>query len=378
MNARPQIGPDDFELPPPSVYEGDAPRPKGNGKAVPAVGTFVVNRLDDIDSKPRVAIVQGLGLDREAVAAIVGSPNAGKTAFAVSLAVHLAARAERWLGLKITGGPVVYFGAEAPGSVIMRARAAAQRIQAQGLPLYISPSVPGLGGELSATVDAERIIATIRTVEAEEGAAVVALLLDTLAACLADGDENGDGMIRLVNAAKHIAALTGTLVILIHHPSKGDAAGLRGHGSLAAACDSIIRIETDELTGVRTATLMKARDCATGLQVRFELESVVLEERDSFGDPRTTIVVKSTTQAVARKRPSGQRQQQLLMELERRYRTGERAWDEAALRKAGRDLGMQDQSARDAVRGLQKAGYLVGGSADLRLKYPPEGTEGTK
>jgi hypothetical protein len=241
----------------------------------------------------------------------------------------------------------------------------------ENMPLYISSSVPGLGGEQSSIIDAERIVATVRHVQSTEGESVLTVFIDTLAACLADGDENGEGMLRLVAGAKYIAVETGVLVILIHHPSKGDAGGLRGHGSLAAACDSIIRIDTDEHTGIRTATLVKARDAATGLQVRFELEQVTLEERDTFGDARTTIVVRPTSQPASRPRPSGRRQDQLLTELERRYRTGERQWDEATIAKAGRDLGMHRNSPRDAARALIRAGFLVGPAGSLSLKHPP-------
>ena len=147
-----------------------------------------------------------------------------------------------------------------------------------------------------------------------------------------------------MTAAKHVAARTSACVVLLHHPSKGDGAALRGHSSLAAACDTIIRIEVEELTGVRTATLVKSRDHATGLQLRFELEPVTLSERDSFGEPLTTIIVRPSTQPAPKPRPTGQRQRELLGELERRYRTGERQWDEATITKAGRDLGMPRNS----------------------------------
>ncbi len=131
------------------------------------------------------------------------------------------------------------------------------------------------------------------------------VFIDTLASCLGDGDENGDGMIRLVAASKAVALQTDACVVLLHHPSKGDrdSGNLRGHGSLAAACDSIIRIEVDEPSGVRTATLVKARDYATGLQVRFELDQVALPDRDSFGDATTTVVIRPTTQAAPRAAP---------------------------------------------------------------------------
>ncbi|HEV2269013.1 MAG TPA: AAA family ATPase [Steroidobacteraceae bacterium] len=348
----------------------DAGKPNGSSKPIEA---FEVQRLDQVAVSVRRAIVQGLGLDEATVAAIVGSPNAGKTAFAVSLALAVGSRAERWLGLKAAGSPVVYFGAEAPASVKMRARAGAARLESAKVPaLYISDGVPAIGGELTAAIDAERVIATIQAVTSIEGERVGLAFLDTLASCLGDGDENSDGMIRLVAGAKLIAARTSACVVLVHHPSKGDGTGLRGHSSLSAACDSIIRIDAEELTGVRVATLVKARDHATGLQLRFELDPVALSERDSFGDVITTIVVKPSAQAAPKPRPTGQRQRELLTELERRYRIGERQWDEATVAKAGRDLGMPRNSPADAIRGLIKAGYLTGSSMSLSLKHPPE------
>ena len=358
----------------PGLYQRELARFQVAPATTAPAAPFEVRRLDETTTEPRRAIVQSLGLDEAAVVAIVGSPNAGKTAFAVSLALPVAGRVESWLGLKVAGGPVVYFGAEAPASVKMRARAAVSRLELPRAPaFYVTDAVPAIGGELTAEVDAERIIATIQAVSSAEGERVLLAFIDTLASCLGDGDENGDGMLRLVAAAKLIAARTGCCVVLIHHPSKGDGASLRGHGSLSAACDSIIRIDVEELTGVRTATLVKARDHATGLQLRFELEPVTLPERDSFGDPYTTVVVRASGQAAPRPRPSGQRQRELLTELERRHRIGERQWDEATVCKAGRDLGMHRNSPRDALRSLIKSGYLTGSSMSLSLKFPPEG-----
>jgi KaiC/GvpD/RAD55 family RecA-like ATPase len=366
------------ELMPTSAYM-DEPAARVNGKHATEKRTtaapFNFRRLDQIESQPRAAVVQGLGFDESAVAAIVGAPNAGKTAFAVSLALAVASRAERWMNLKIAGGPVVYFGAEAPASVNMRARAAVARLEgaaARSPAFYVSDAAPGIGGELTAAMDGERILATIAAVQTIEGERVRLVLLDTLASCLGDGDENGDGMLRLVATAKHIALRTGACVVLLHHPSKGDSGGLRGHGSLHAACDSILRIDVNELTGVRTATLMKARDHATGLQVRFELEPVALPDRDSFGDSLTTIIVKPSDKPAPRPRPSGKRQQELLTELDRRYRAGERQWDEATLVAAAKGLGMARMSGIDATRGLVKAGFLGGSSASYSLKHPPE------
>lgn len=333
---------------------------------------FEIQRLDEICVSSRRAVVQGLGFDEGAVAAIVGAPNSGKTALAVSLAIAAASRSERWLDLKVAGGPVLYFAAEAPASVKARARAAAALIEPpRSGAFYLSGAVPEIGGEVTTEVDTERVIASISAVQTTEGERVCLVIFDTLASCLGGGDENNGGMLRLVASAKRIAACTGACVVLVHHPSKGDSATLRGHGSLSAACDSIIRID-EHPGGLRIATLAKARDHATQLHLRFELETVTLPERDTFGDPLSTIVVRPSRQAAPRPRPTGQRQRELIAELERRYRAGERSWDDTTVCRAGRALGMHRNSLRDALRGLQKAGYLLGPPDQLSLKFPPE------
>lgn len=336
---------------------------------------FAVCGLDEIKDPGQTDVVQRL-YGRGDLIAIVGSPNTGKTALGVDHGLSIAAT-ESWFGLKVAGGPVVYFAPEAPGSVIMRARAAAGRkYPGRRLPFYIATGTPELGGEATSVVDADRIIATIKLVASLEGDTPKLIQIDTLASCLGNGEENGDGMIRLVAAAKHVGTSTGSAVMLIHHPSKSDSHGLRGHGSLAAACDAILTISADEVSGIRTATLVKSRDSATGLQFCYSLDPVTLPELDSFGDPRTTIIVKAAKVGQAKPRPTGQRQQALLAELERRHRSGETGWSEAVIREAGRTIGIKPQSARDALKGLMTAGYIWGQPAHLTLKYPPD--ENTK
>ncbi len=381
MAARAEVIQMDAPPFPPAEAYADEPRAKGprraNGfeRTAPPPATpepFRVRAIDEIEDSPPPEIVQGLFGSGDLFAQ-VGAPNAGKTALAINMSLAVAA-GDTWFGLKVAGGPVVYFAPEAPGSVTMRAKAAiARQYAGRRLPFYIATGTPALGGEDTSVIDTVRVIATIRQVESTEGEPVKLVILDTLASCLGNGDENSDGMVRLVAAGKQIATSIGCAVGLIHHPSKADSAGLRGHGSLGAACDAIITIAVDEVSGLRTATLVKSRDSATGLQLNYMLEPVVLPDLDTFGDPRTTIVVVPTQANRSRPRPSGARQQALLADLERRHRTGETSWDEATIRKAGRDLGMPRNSPADAMKGLIKAGYLIGTPARLTLKYQPDG-----
>jgi hypothetical protein len=343
---------------------------------------YPIERLDCMTAEPRIALVQGLGFDRGTVCAVIGAPNAGKTAFVVSISVHLAADCTEWLGLKLTPGPILYVGAEAPASVKIRARAAvAQLAKRNQVAFYVTNAVPGLGSDATCETATQHIISTIRRIEELEDRPITVVAIDTLASCLGGGNENGEGMVLLTNAAKKIAAATGVCVILVHHPAKNDASGAaRGHSSLAAACDSIVLVEKESETGeARTATLVKARDYATGGRLRFALRPVTLtDHRDSFGDPLTTVVVEAATGIPElRKRPTGKNQEQLLAELERQHRTGKTHFTEAEVLQSAKTLGMADRNRnapRNAVRDLITGGFLAGSPASYTLKFPPEPT----
>jgi RecA-family ATPase len=340
---------------------------------VPPAEPYAITSLDKLESAERAGLVQGMGIDRGTVVAIVGPPGTGKSALAVSLGVNLAADKQFWLGRKIMPGPVCYFAAEAPGSVTMRAKAAALRAGCTCDRFYICNAVPGLGGK-DTVADTGRVIATVWSLQRGFRRRIKMVFLDTVASIMGDGDENNEGMMLVVQAAQRIALETGACVVLIHHPSKSDPTGERGHSSLRGKCDAIIHIAIeDERTGVRVATLTKARDDANGLQLRFELEIVPLEDRDSWGDKQTTVVVKLTEQAKPREQPKGPQQQALLFALESKHSAGESTWDAAAIKKMAREeLEMGKSSAQSAFTGLL-GNFLVAGSSPTLwvLKYPP-------
>jgi hypothetical protein len=347
--------------------KGPAPKP---AQAVESNDAFEAVALVDISDEVRAQVVQNI-LEAGSVAVLAGSPNAGKTFVAVHLGIHVAAGAP-WFGAKVAPGPVVYVAAEAPGSVKTRARlAASHQFAGRRLPFYVVSASPGLGSELDTVADTKRLMATLSHVASEEGAAVKLLLIDTVASVLGGGEENAEGMLLLAGAAKHIATQTNAAVVLVHHPSKSDPKSLRGHSSLAAAVDAILNVETDENTGIRTATLTKSRDSAAGRQIFFTLEPVTLPGEDYFGDPRTSCVVTAVTVPEhRRRRPGGKAQETLLTELERQYRLGVHSWDRATLMAAGKALGQPRTSSIYALKGLIRDGFLGGDSA-LTLRHPP-------
>lgn len=318
-------------------------------------------------------IIQGI-LGPQSVGVMAGVPNAGKTFLGLDLAAHVAAR-QPWFGRKVSGGPVLYVASEAPGSVKIRARVLVSEKFADkpGLPLYIVTAAPALGDEMEHVAECARLLATVKAIQSEEGETVRLVVIDTLASVLGGGEENSNGMLLVAKCAKYLATNTEAAVLLIHHPNKGDATSLRGHSSLSGAVDTIISIASDENTGIRTATLTKSRDSAAGVQIHFELIVITLPEPDCFGDPRTTCIVRAAALCdVPKPRPSGAKQEQLLAELERRHRTGEKSWDRATVLKAAKDTGMSRNAPKPALQGLIRGGFLTGTDGCLALKYSPD------
>ncbi len=362
---------DGREEPTPQDYPDAEP-----AQTVPAAATedaYLPVPLDAISDEVRAQVVQNI-FDAGAVGVLAGSPNAGKTFFAVHLGVHVAA-GEPWFGAKVAQGPVIYVAAEAPGSVKSRAKlAAAHSFPDRRLPFYVVSAAPGLGDEAHYLTDTGKLIGACRQVASTEGSQVRMIIIDTVASVLGDGEENADGMLRLASSCKHLAMLTDAAVILVHHPSKSDPAGLRGHSSLQAAVDAILAIETDKATGIRTATLTKSRDSAAGRQVFFDLLAVKLPGLDFFGDERTScVVVGKNVPESQRKRPQGRAQESLLVELERQHRAGVTSWDRAQVIAAAKGIGQKRTTAGSALYGLLKGGFVSGSDASLSLRHPPEG-----
>lgn len=336
------------------------------------VAPYDAVNISEAEPQPRDETVQGLIANGDVIA-IVGTPGAGKTALAVHLMTCITS-GKLFFGRLVRPGPVLYFAAEAPDSVITRSQLAkARQSPEKRLAFYVVKEAPLIGDPTHSAMSEAKIVATIKAKAADEGEPVRVVVLDTLASCLGMGDENSDGMVALVNAARRIASTTLVAVILIHHPSKADAAGLRGHGSLQGACDLIISSAGDELTKICTATVIKSRHSESGLQLAYKLEPVEIDKLDSFGLCQTTVILDPITDfKQAKKRPKGAAQQRLLDDLERRYRTGETHWTEASIRQAMHHLGMHRNSSSRAITSLQLSGYLTGSPSSLTLRYPPE------
>lgn len=141
----------------------------------------------------------------------------------------------------------------------------------------------------------------------------VLVIIDTLNRAAPGSDENScPDMSSIITGATMLRMTTGAAVLLIHHPGKDAARGLRGHSSLHAALDTVVAVDEDgEVIRWR---LVKSKDGENGLSHGFKLKTIEVGVSSS-GKPRKSCVVESVEGYVATKRksgPAGGNQQKIL------------------------------------------------------------------
>lgn len=226
---------------------------------------------------PREWIVDDLIPAGAGLVLIFGKSTAGKSYWTLDLATAIT-RGTSWRDKDTRKNRVLYVCAEGAHDFKYRMRALAQSAQCglDELP-DIYPGAPDL-------LDADQF-SKLMADAIWPGDVVV---LDTLAQTMT-GDENGQGMPAYIRRCGEIYAKTGKPVIVLHHPGKDQSKGARGHSSLLAACDVVIRI--DEQGAQRHAEMVKLKDGLDGQRYGFMLQSVPLGV-DSNGKPYGAAVVK--------------------------------------------------------------------------------------
>jgi hypothetical protein len=276
--------PDDWQPPTeiPDIAEGapdvDPPRP-----AVPAQ-RFLPVAIDDVvvpDVPPW--LIDGL-LPARGLACIVGPPKSGKS-FLTSDMLFAVARDVSYAGRETVAGPVVYLTGEGVNGFKRRLVAMRRHYdsEGQGVPFYMVESVPDLGSEKT---DLPQLLADLDTFIAQHAPqGVRAIVLDTLARCMGEADENAArDMGRFVNRCSAIERHFECLVVVVHHVGKDPSRGGRGSNSLNGAADVTMIVEkTEAFSKVRIDEMKDGRE---GQEWRFRLLPYDLGA--TFEDPRAT------------------------------------------------------------------------------------------
>jgi hypothetical protein len=278
---------DNPDLLPAHMLDCFAERPMRDTEQTTGRTFRTVNLAECVERGPQWA-VQGL-IEQGAVAAVSGEPGSGKSFLLVDLALHVAAGRD-WFGRKVQPGAVLYVAAEASESVLRRA-ALVRRVKFDdiALPVKIITEPALLGDETYSAMDRAALETLMAFTSVEFGKPVALVIVDTIAASMGTGNENLDGMQRLVAAANALAAGAGASVVLNHHPN-ATGGTLRGHSSLRGTVSHALLIEA--VGDLRTVSAWKQRDAEAGRLFAYRLAVHDLGQPDNFGDRATSCVIE--------------------------------------------------------------------------------------
>ena len=241
--------------------------PSGDGES-----RFKAHHAHDFaDAPPARYIIKGV-LPQAELAVIYGESASGKTFAVLDLAIAVATGRE-WRGKRTHKGRVCYVCAE--GANFFRGRLKAwvlhqEKIHKEGErpPLTLRDIDLHIIGAAPSLIDKEDVIELAK--ELRRLGPLQLVVVDTLAAVMAGGDENsGVDMGRMLQHCKLIHKLTGALVLLVHHSGKDASRGARGWSGLRAACDAEFEVTRND--NHRAVTVSKLKDGADGTRYDFKL-----------------------------------------------------------------------------------------------------------
>lgn len=191
-------------------------------------------------------VVDGL-FRRSDVVNIIASPKCGKSWLALGLAYSVV-NGTSWLGFKTTQGKVLIVDNELKASTI------ASRAKTVSRAMDVEPTgidVESLRGRL---VDIHGLLNLFESIESKDYAVVI---LDAFYKFLPKGMSENDNaeMAQVYNVLDNYAERTGSVIVLIHHTSKGDQSGKSstdvgaGAGVISRAADCHIVMREHALEG---------------------------------------------------------------------------------------------------------------------------------
>lgn len=254
----------------------------GNGSK-PPTPTFPYTWISDaqLDLNARY-LVKGL-IEPAGFGLIFGPSGSGKSFFTADIAQHIAT-GQQWRGKKVNQALVVYIASEAGASIIRRFiawRDNALSESTESIPLAILTRSPNLIGG----TDGEKLKEQLSHMQDEAKLPLGLVVFDTLSRAIPGGDENNaEDMTSVIGHADDLRDTFKCGTTFVHHSGKNVDAGARGHSSLFAAADLVIRVSD------RLGVVEKVRDGVSGETFPFSLQPVDLGV-DADGDEVTSCLL---------------------------------------------------------------------------------------
>lgn len=229
----------------------------------------------------------------------------------------------------------------------------------------------------------DQLVDAIRLIEAENGQAGL-IVIDTLFTALDGGDENsGKDMGQVIAAMKRLRVEFGAAVVAVHHTGKvGEAA--RGHSSLPSGMDVMLYAKPGPTPLTVEITNPKQKDGAEAdpilLQANVQPLGIVGEDGEVecslvLSNPSATLLASNRmrkTDETEAKRSGGRTSgggpnQAAALEIVREMTDAGQLVSPSALRQELVQRGIEKSAAWYAVRALTEAGTLVAVGDFLRL-----------
>jgi hypothetical protein len=205
----------------------------------------------------------------DSLAVCFGKPGSCKSFLAIDWALSVAT-GSWWHNHAVAAGPVLYVISEAASGFSQRQAAWATANRVHSLEDFDMHWLP----EPINLLDPAQVAALVQVAKDLQPKLIV---FDTLARCMAGGDENGPrDMGLVVDAADQLRRATGACVMFVHHTPK-DGSKPRGHSALEGAVSTSIEVRRDGARVVVSCDKQKDAE---------EFESITLV-RQAVGDSCT-------------------------------------------------------------------------------------------
>lgn len=206
------------------------------------------------------------------LAEVYGESGIGKSFLAVSWAYSIATGVS-WLGHACKRGLVVYIAAEGGSGFGPRIRAwkKGNQYDEDANVHYIREPINFLAPQ-----SVERLLETLRQLAEKP----VLLIVDTMARCFANGDENSTkDLSKFVAVIDRVRHDFGCAVLVIHHTGKDRTRRERGGTALRGAADTMIVMQKEK--GSLEISCDKQRDAEPFGSIALRLESIDLDDGKS-------------------------------------------------------------------------------------------------
>lgn len=224
-------------------------------------------------------------IPEDCTAVMYGPSGTMKSFIALDMALSIA-HGIRWQGIETKKRTVYYLAGEGEQGFAKRVAAWCIANNMPAPPEFAFRQIPRIqdAAQLGALVDA------IRMIETERGQAGI-IIIDTLFTALDGGDENsGKDMGQVIAAMKRLRVEFGAAVLAVHHTGKvGEAA--RGHSSLPSGMDVMLYAKPGQAPMTVEITNPKQKDGAEHKAMLLQAAVQPLGILGEDGEPETSLVL---------------------------------------------------------------------------------------